>query len=228
MVKKLILLAIAVFYGLVADAQVVVNRDGNTAMGQGVNRQTIIDGGERVNTFAYKFGIKAGLNMSNMSNNLDGCEPGFSMGTGFRVGGLVNMRWGQRTENSLPGTGYFGLQPEILFSSMQVKTDVEAIKFQTVQVPIMLKVYPTVQFSIEAGPEFTYYMSSSPDDITFGGTQIKTGDIKGLTLGVGGGLAYDFDMGLTIGARYSYGFNKMAKNLDWKNSNIQITVGWMF
>lgn len=208
-----------------ASAQVNVQRD---YVPDNQNKKPAKERVEKENTFVYKFGVKAGVNLSSLSNNLDGVEPNFSMGVGFRIGGLVNLRWGQRTENSLPGTGWFGLQPEILFSSMQIKNDVENIKFQTIQVPIMVKVYPTAQFSIEVGPEFTYFMSSSPDDISFGGTQIKTGDIKGLTIGVGGGLAYDFDMGLTIGARYSYGFTKMAKNLDWKNSNIQITVGWLF
>ena len=57
---------------------------------------------------------------------------------------------------------------------------------------------------------------------------ISTGDIKGLNVGIGAGVAYDLDFGLTIGARYSYGFNKMAKNLDWKMGNIQVSIGWLF
>lgn len=223
MIKKICFSAIMALCVQMANAQVNVQRDYVPDNGKPTKEKV-----EHENTFVYKFGVKAGINLSNLSNNLEGIEPGFSMGTGFRVGGLVNLRWGQRTENSLPGTGWFGLQPEILFSSMQVKNDAENIKFQTIQLPIMVKVYPTAQFSIEAGPEFTYIMSTSPDELSFDGTQIKTGDIKGLNIGVGAGLAYDFDMGLTIGARYSYGFNKLANNLDWKNSNIQITVGWLF
>lgn len=224
MIKKICFSAMMALCVLMANAQVNVQRDyvGNQ-YGRSARENV-----EHVNTFAYKFGIKAGVNFSNMSNNLDGVDPEFSMGVGFRVGGLVNLRWGQRTENSLPGTGWFGLQPEVLFSSMQVKNDVENIKYQTIQVPIMVKVYPTVQFSIEAGPELTYFMSTSPDQIEFDGAQIKTGDIKGLTVGLGAGLAYDFDMGLTVGARYSYGLTKMAKNLDWKVSNIQVTLAWLF
>jgi len=223
MIKKICLSAIMALCVQVANSQVNVQRDYIPDNGM-PNKEKA--GHE--NTFVYKFGVKAGVNLSNHSNSMDGFDPNFSMGAGFRLGGLINLRWGQRTENSLPGTGWFGLQPEILFSSMQVKNDVENIKFQTIQLPIMAKLYPTSQFSIEAGPEFTYIMSTSPDELTFGGTQIKTGDIKGLLFGIGVGLAYDFDMGLTVGARYSYGFNKLAKNLDWKNSNIQITVGWLF
>lgn len=225
MIKKFCFTAIMALCVQMASAQVNVQRD---YVPDNQNTKSLKENVEKENTFVCKFGVKAGVNLSNLSNNLDGVDPGFGMGVGFRIGAIANLRWGQRTENSLPGTGLFGIQPEVLFSSMQVKSDVENIKFQTIQVPIMLKVYPTAQFSIEVGPEFSYFMSTSPDQIDFNGTTIKTGDIKGLTFGLGGGLAYDFDMGLTVGARYSYGFNKMAKNIDWKNSNIQITVGWLF
>lgn len=223
MVKKIFLVAIAAICGLMAEAQVVIDDDEtpSTPYKSG-------GGGERVNTFAYKFGVKAGVNMSSMSNSMDNIDPNFSMAIGFRAGGFVNLRWGQRTENSLPGTGWFGLQPEVMYSYMQFGTDADNLQMHAVQVPIMFKLYPTAQFNIELGPEFTYVMSTSPNNMALNGAQVKVGDIKGLTMGIGGGLAYDFDMGLTIGARYSYGFTKMAKNLDWKASNIQVTVGWMF
>lgn len=225
MIKKICFSVIMSLGVLMTNAQVNVQRD---YVPDNQNGKSAKEKVERENTFVCKFGPKIGVNLSSLSNSMEGLEPGFSMSPGFRIGGMVNLRWGQRTENSLPGTGWFGLQPEFFYSLMQVKNDVENIKFQSIQIPIMAKFYPTAQLSIEAGPEFTYIMSTSPDDISFGGTQIKTGDIKGLNIGIGAGVAYDFDFGLTIGARYSYGFNKMAKNLDWKNSNIQITVGWLF
>lgn len=206
-----------------ANAQVVVQRDypNNQVQKQAGEND------EHVSTFAYKFGVKAGVNLSNMSNGMD-FNPDFKMGAGFRVGGFVNLRWGQRTENSLPGTGWFGLQPEVMYSMQQVGTADESLKLNIIQVPVMVKIYPTTQLSIEVGPEFSYIISTSPDEMIFDGAQIKAGDVKGLTMGIGAGLSYDFDMGLTVGARYSYGFNKMAKNLDWKASNIQVTVGWLF
>ena len=206
-----------------ANAQVVVQRDypNNQVQKQAGEND------EHVSTFAYKFGVKAGVNLSNMSNGMD-FNPDFKMGAGFRVGGFVNLRWGQRTENSLPGTGWFGLQPEVMYSMQQVGTADESLRLNIIQVPVMVKIYPTTQLSIEVGPEFSYIISASPNEMNFDGAQIKTGDIKGLTMGIGAGLSYDFDMGLTIGVRYSYGFNKMAKNLDWKASNIQVIVGWLF
>ena len=223
MLKKLFLVAMVALGVQMANAQVVVQRDypNNQVQKQAGEND------EHVSTFAYKFGVKAGVNLSNMSNGMD-FNPDFKMGAGFRVGGLVNLRWGQRTENSLPGTGWFGLQPELMYSMQQVGTADKSFKLNIIQVPVMVKIYPTTQLSFEVGPEFSYVISASPDEMNFDGAQIKTGEIKGLTMGIGAGLSYDFDMGLTVGARYSYGFNKMAKNLDWKASNIEVTVGWLF
>lgn len=223
MLKKLFLVAMVALGVQMANAQVVVQRDypNNQVQKQAGEND------EHVSTFAYKFGVKAGVNLSNMSNGMD-FNPDFKMGAGFRVGGLVNLRWGQRTENSLPGTGWFGLQPELMYSMQQVGTADKSFKLNIIQVPVMVKIYPTTQLSFEVGPEFSYVISASPNEMNFDGAQIKTGDIKGLNMGIGAGLSYDFDMGLTIGVRYSYGFNKMAKNLDWKASNIQVTVGWLF
>ena len=221
MLKKLFLVVIVALGVQMANAQIVVQRD------YPGSQTTARENTEQASTFACKFGVKAGVNMSSMSNGMD-FNPDFKMGAGFRVGGLVNLRWGQRTENSLPGTGWFGLQPELLYSMQQVETADESLKFHIIQVPVMAKIYPTTQLSFEVGPEFSYVISASPDEMNFDGAQIKTGDIKGLTMGIGAGVSYDFDMGLTVGARYSYGFNKMAKNLDWKASNIQVTVGWLF
>lgn len=221
MLKKLFLVAIVALGAQMANAQIVVQRDYHG------NQTTAIENTEQASTFAFKFGVKAGVNMSSMSNGMD-FNPDFKMGAGFRIGGLVNLRWGQRTENSLPGTGWFGLQPELLYSMVQVGSDADNLQMHTLQVPVMIKIYPTTQLSFEVGPEFTYVLSSLPNTMAVDGTQLKVGDMKGLNVGIGAGIAYDFDMGLTLGARYSYEFTKMAKNLDWKYSNIQVSIGWMF
>lgn len=221
MQKKLFMLAMIALGVQMANAQVVVQRDYPS------DQKPAREKTERASTFAYKFGVKAGVNMSMMSNGMD-FNPDFKMGAGFRVGGLVNLRWGQRTENSLPGTGWFGLQPELMYSMQQVGIADKSFKLNIIQVPVMVKIYPTTQFCVEVGPELSYVLSTSPNTMAVDGTQLKVGDMKGLNVGIGAGLAYDFEMGLSLGARYGYGFTKMAKNLDWKNSNVQVTIGWMF
>lgn len=223
MLKKIILACIGVATAMSATAQVTVNR-GDYSTKQ---KDETSFSESKSSAFVMKYGVKAGLNLTSMSNDMS-FDPGFGMGIGFRAGGFLNMRWGQRTENSLPGTGLWGFQPEIMYSNQAVKTDTGDVKMNYIAVPLLLKVYPTTALSIEVGPEFSYLISASPSTIAAGGAEIKVGNCKGMNIGATAGLAYDFEMGLTVGARYTYGFTDMAKNLKWKNSNIQITVGWMF
>lgn len=222
MVKKIIMVCIVALTTMSATAQVTVNRGNYSSQQQ--NETSFSDKGSG---FLMKYGVKAGLNMTSMSNDM-AFDPGFGMGVGFRVGGFLNMRWGYRTENSSKGTGLWGFQPELMYSNQAVKTDAGDVKMNYIAVPLLLKVYPTTAFSIEVGPELSYLISASPSTIAVDGAEIKVGDCKGMNIGLAAGLAYDFEMGLTVGARYTYGFTDMAKNLKWKNSNIQVTVGWMF
>ena len=229
MMKKIIMVCIVALTTMSAMAQVTVNR-GN----YGTQQQKETSFSDMGSGFLMKYGVKAGLNMTSMSNDM-ALEPGFGMGAGFRVGGFLNMRWGYRTENSSKGTGLWGFQPELMYSNQTVKTYDGDIKMNCISVPLLLKVYPTTSLSIEVGPELSYILSTSPDMMTFKSTavdidrsEIFIGECKGLNVGIAAGVAYDFEMGLTVGARYTYGFTDMAKNLKWKPSNIQVTIGWMF
>lgn len=222
MIKKIIMVCIVALTTMSAMAQVTVNRGNYSSQQQ---KETSFS--DQGSGFLMKYGVKAGLNMTSMSNDMS-FDPGFGMGVGFRVGGFLNMRWGYRTENSSKGTGLWGFQPELMYSNQAVKTDAGDIKMNYIAVPLLLKVYPTTALSIEVGPEFSYLISTSPSTMAVDGAEIKVGDCKGMNVGLTAGLAYDFEMGLTVGARYTYGFTDMAKNLKWKNSNIQVTVGWMF
>lgn len=222
MIKKIILVCIVTLTTMSAMAQVTVNR-GN----YGKQQQKETSFSDKGSGFLMKYGVKAGLNMTSMSNDM-AFDPGFGMGVGFRVGGFLNMRWGYRTENSKKGTGFWGFQPELMYSNQTVKTDAGDLKMNYIAVPLLLKFYPTTAFNIEVGPELSYLISTSPSTMAVDGAEIKVGDCKGMNIGLAAGLAYDFEMGLTVGARYTYGFTDMSKNLKWKNSNIQVTVGWMF
>ena len=223
--KKAFILAIGVLLSLgSAVAQVKVDR------GYGLQKAKTAETSQvrQRSALAIKYGVKAGVNLSNMSNDMT-FDPEFSMGTGFHVGALVNFHWGQRTASSLPGTGLWGLQPELLFSNSVIESKGGNIKLNYIKVPVMLKVYPLSALSIEIGPEFSYLISSSPETMDLDDAVVKVGDCKGFNFGAGVGAAYEFDFGLAIGARYSMNFTNLGKNLMWKNSsNIQISAGWLF
>lgn len=222
MLKKSFLVCVGALSSMGAMSQVAVSRDYSS-----VNQGATTMGGTKSSSLVAKFGIKAGVNMSTMNDDMD-FDPRFSNGVGFRVGGLVNLRWGQRTESSMPGTGWFGIQPEIMYSYQAVKTDGGDMKFNYISVPIMLKFYPTTSLSIEVGPEFNYLIASSPSEWAADGVAVSVGDCKGLNMGIGAGAAYEFNGGFCIGARYSLGLTDMAENLKWKNNNVQVSLGWMF
>lgn len=223
MKKRIACLAIGVFLALNGGmAQVKVDR------GYGKHSKGTVSMQKHGSALAIKYGLKVGVNFSNMSNDMS-FDPGFSMGTGFRAGALVNFHWGQRTASSLPGTGLWGLQPEVVYTNQVVKSDGGEIKLNYLQVPIMLKVYPTTSLSFEVGPELSYLLSTSPSSLQVGGADVKMGDCKGLVMGAGVGASYEFSFGLLLGARYSLGFTDLGKNLKWKNnSNVQVTAGWLF
>lgn len=223
--KKAFILAIGLLLSLgSAIAQVKVDR------GYGMQKAKTTEASQvrQRSTLAMKYGVKAGVNFSNLSNDMM-FDPAFSMGTGFHVGALVNLHWGQRTASSLPGTGLWGLQPELLFSNNVIKSKGGDIKLNYVKVPVMLKVYPLSALSVEVGPEFSYLVSSSPETVDLNDAVVKVGDCKGFNFGAGVGAAYEFGFGLMIGARYSMNFTDLGENLMWKNSsNVQISAGWLF
>lgn len=224
--KKVFILAIGLVLSLNNPvAQIKVDREYGNQSTKTVGKSSMTRHGSAL---AIKYGIKVGVNLSNMSNDMT-FDPAFSMGTGFQIGALVNFHWGQRTASSLPGTGLWGLQPELLFSNHVIKSDGGDIKLNYIKVPLMCKVYPLSALSIEVGPEFSYLISPSPESVKVDGAAVKIGDCKGFNFGAGVGAAYEFKFGLMVGARYSMGFTDLGKNLKWKNnSNIQITAGWMF
>lgn len=205
-------------------AQVRVDR------GYGQSTETTVKklSNRHYSAFKGRFGVKIGANLSNMSNDMS-FDPSFSIGTGFQVGALYNIHWGVRTESSLPGTGWIGLQPELLFSNHVIKSEGGDIKLNYVKVPVMLKVYPLSSLGIEVGPEFSYLISSDPQSLKISEASVKIGDCKGFNFGAGVGISYEFKFGFMAGARYSMGFTDLGKNLKWKNNaTIQITAGWLF
>lgn len=205
MKKKLYLLTISLLFITAAQAQV---RKSNRMFGY--------------------FGVKAGVTLSNMSNDM-AFDPEFSTGTGFQIGGVYNMRWGQRTASSLPGTGWWGLQPELIYSYQAIKSSSGDIKLNYIKAPIMLKVYPLAELSLEIGPEFSYLLSTGSESIEFNDATVILSDCKGFDWGLGVGVAYEFDFGLMVGTRYSFSTQDLGKNLKWKNNcNLQFTAGWLF
>lgn len=194
---------------------------------------------------SFNLGIKGGVNLSNISNNQENINFSPEMLPGFNAGLFANIHFGYRNEGSAVGTGWFGLQPEILFSrqgftlneeSVNIINDntyitsiVDAITLNYVTLPILLKLYLTKQLNIEAGPYFSYLIGVTPSLTKIDGAEITLSDLVGTKdAGIALGLGYETKVGLTINARFNLGLSDVASNLAWKNQVAAISLGYMF
>lgn len=145
-----------------------------------------------------KPGIKAGLNLSNLTNlNADSK-------TDFYAGGFVDIKL----------ASFYTLSPEIIYSRQGAKVnsyfdelylpnpDDSAfrsrsfdIELQYISVGVMNKFKIVDGFHAMVGPSFDFKV----------GDNLDNDDLIGFDLGILGGLGYTFPMGLTIEARFKQG-----------------------
>jgi hypothetical protein len=202
-----------------------------------------------------KFGVKAGLNVSNISNvstsalGMDATAlESDGMAIGFHAGAFVNFSFGR----------LFGLQPEVLFSMQGGKqklgqlaggSDAIDFTFDYINVPVLFEIKPFANFGILVGPQvgLNIYKSASNGEETYSGSdfddsfeEIGGSDLfKSLDFAVALGVQYTFINHLTIGARYNLGLtNTFSSTVSesivnvnvsgWKNNVAQVSIAWSF
>jgi opacity protein-like surface antigen len=143
-----------------------------------------------------KFGAKGGLNLANLSGDVEDNK----MKIGFNLGGLVNI----------PVSGNLSVQPELLYSGEGAKFDdgTTSANFNLnfINIPVMLKYSAEGGFYGEAGPQLGILASAKSD-----GTDVKE-FLNSTNFGLGFGLGYNMSSGLGFGARYSLGLSNMLKD----------------
>ncbi|MDR1556844.1 MAG: PorT family protein [Tannerellaceae bacterium] len=185
--------------------------------------------GEAPKQLKSSFGVKAGMNLSTISNGDASIHFSPAMKADFHMGLLANLHFGYRDEGAPVGTGWFGLQPELLYSRQGFAVDGEAIGFDYLTLPVMAKLYVTRNINIEAGPYLSYLLSTSPATTVIDDAEIPLSNLKSKTgIGVGIGAEYETRQGLTVGVRYNLGLSDMANNLQWKSNTLAVSVGWLF
>ena len=175
-----------------------------------------------------QFGVKAGLNIASI--NGDNFQD-LSSRTSFHVGGLLEFKIADK----------FSIQPEILYSAQgaKFKASEEVIetnvtwKLDYLNIPVMAKYYIADKFSLEAGPQVGFLVSSKADiEVNNISTEQDLNDdvIKSTDFGLNFGLGYKLDNGLNFGARYNLGLsntsNVSSENI--KNGVFQFSVGYNF
>jgi len=187
------------------------------------------------------FGAKAGLNVSNLTGDIEDTKS------------LLGAHVGVFAEFKI--TDKFSFQPELLYSMQGAKTEYtevegdsysykeeEKIKLSYINIPLMAKFYVSEKFSLEAGPQIGFLMSAKSDyeiSETIDGDTTSFSDeddikdnLKGIDFGLNLGLSYDFTENLFAGARYNLGLSDIndtdAENFEIKNSGFQVSVGFRF
>lgn len=176
------------------------------------------------NAQSTRFGIKGGLNISNV---VGGDVENTNSLIGFHVGGLAEIHVVEK----------FFIQPELLFSAQGTKVDgpfgsSADLKLNYLNIPVLAKYYFIEnKFSVEAGPQLGVLLSAKAEGE----------DIKDLTrsvdFGFNLGAGYNFTDNLSAGIRYTIGLSPLTDddidNADdyydsAKNSNLAIYLAYKF
>jgi hypothetical protein len=188
------------------------------------------------NSLSPKFGIKGGVNLTNMYVKDVSDE---NMKVGFNAGFFAK----------LPVTRGFSIQPELLYTSKGAKETYNnfiegkgeyRFNLNYIELPVLAVINVARNFNVHVGPYVSYLAAANIKDLKDNGTIQNVTDLKAdnfnrIDYGVAGGLGIDIS-NFTIGARYNYGFREIGKSgslsgeltKDSKNSAISLYIGLGF
>ncbi len=188
--------------------------------------------------FSQQFGLKAGLNVSDINNGASGTD--MKAKTGLYVGVTA----------TIPVSDEFSVQPELIYNQLGAKTNLydfggiignvsTTTKLDYISLPVMLQYNFPSNFYLELGPEFSYMVSAKQGvgtSIISPSTDINMDYLNRLNVGAGFGAGYNLNKNIGISARYTLGLTGLGKNgnvtdyfLDSaKNNNLQVGVNFKF
>lgn len=167
----------------------------------------------------FTLGVKAGVNMQQISGDLSGEK----YNAGF-VGGL----FAGVTKNKI------GVQIEGLIKSAKVdyKPAIAAttatIKTVSLDIPIMFEYKLFWHVWLQAGPQFSSIISFNSNNSAITEKNLNTTNFDGLV-----GLQANLPARISVGARYVLGLTDMNKSVPaatqaWNSRSIQLSVGFRF
>jgi opacity protein-like surface antigen len=164
------------------------------------------------NAQGVKFGAKVALNVATISGDVEDA----SSLVGFQVGGFAEIKVSEK----------FAVQPELMFSSQGASFDGGGdVKLNYINIPVMAKYYVAKSFSLEAGPQIGFLMSSKVDGEDF--KDFTSSTDFGFNLGAG----YDFNENLSAGLRYNLGLTNVFDFEDSEDANngvFSVSLGYKF
>jgi hypothetical protein len=183
-----------------------------------------------MNAQEIKFGVTAGLNLSNWS----GDDEDTKLKPGFQVGVVADYAL----------TESFSIAPELLFAQRGWKAKESGLSISTtlnyLQLPInalyKFNIADDSKFLVFAGPYFGYGLSgtmkakydgeSESEDLKFGSDDDQ---LSAFDFGVNVGIGYQYNK-FFIKAQYNLGLGNLSNDSDdsIKNTNIGISIGYLF
>ncbi|CAH0336514.1 hypothetical protein FVB9288_02219 [Flavobacterium sp. CECT 9288] len=180
-----------------------------------------------------KFGVKGGLNLANISGDVEDN----SSKIGFNVGGFVEIKVSDK----------FSVQPELLFSTQGTKFEESGSGFSAevkynlsyLNIPVMAKYYAADKFSLEFGPQIGFLTSAKADftatesGVTESGKEDVKDDFESIDFGLNFGAGYDLTEKLSLGLRYNLGLSNIGKfeagdDSKLNNSVLSLSFGYKF
>ncbi len=161
-------------------------------------------------------GIKGGYNLAAVSFDGDGET---EQRSGFHLGFYG--------ESFLSES--FSIQPELVYSQQGYKitnsSGTFTQKLDYINLPIMLKAYPSKNFFLEAGPQIGLAVAHKEEySGLFSGSQEYDPNNFDWGLNFGGGLK--FDSGISLGVRYHLGLGDLYDDGKAQNRVLQFSVGF--
>ena len=164
---------------------------------------------------------KVGMNFSNYTGDLDlNAKVGFKLGGGFEY--AFNDTW--------------SLQPSLFLTSKGAKKDGNSINAMYLELPVMaaarFNVADNTNLVVNAGPYFACGIAgNSKVDLGKGRLEVDTfgddGLLKRGDVGLGIGVAAEFGK-IIAGLDGQFGFVDVMDNVNGKNLNLSISVGYKF
>jgi hypothetical protein len=160
------------------------------------------------NATAVSFGVKGGLNLSNLSSKYEDETESADMKPGIHAGVFARFSLMQG----------FAFQPELLFSAegaKETEDDVKSkLKLGYLQVPLMLQFGSASGFYGEVGPGFGFLMSAKAKyefEDEEEEEDIKE-DMEKMNITGNIGVGYATEGGFGVGVRYVHGFSNLIKD----------------
>ncbi len=184
--------------------------------------------------FSQKFGIKAGLNFSNISN---ASAINASSQTGFHAGVFLDI-----------GKKIIGSRTEIIYSQQGYNYSTDStkgsVKNNYIQFAQFIAINITKYVQVQVGFITGYLLNAKADSAQSTGYAAADNILKfynRFDYGFGGGVEVHPYAGILVGARYNFslnslynvssftnGSNSYSPNVDFKNNVIQVFVGYRF